>query len=451
MPETLTATNNITSEGGFEMPFSLGKSVSLERSIDFLKQTPFFYDQLYLLPKTGFLVSAQTEKLPKLLLNSPESSQNVGETWIQKATKDIQDYCVEYVMKKTYLPIDAGFKIINGKRRLVSSDEYENSILVDLINSNERNGIVRESVMELEKLLNEESEGTIIVRTSPMGWNGYTNSYQDTQTQVYYKQNGQIFAFGLRTKMSPVQSEELLMQLGTPLLGNREDMDQHKRICEITGINAVSKLQPQDIIRLVQQISGNTDANGNTFDQIWQDFSSRVSYKRFPVKIQSNINQFQEYVRKQFELYQTESSQFSMDQLVMNLKMAIAVTLLQIIKPEVDFDIAYRTDNQKLFSQSMDNFYPKQIFHSFTDALTDMQKLGGCAGGGSSDNPLEDSLAFIKTAFGWRSITGEDKYGSLHFTCPVCHQEHWREKNKIMIDCPNKRDVNGKPIPIPKC
>lgn len=81
---------------------------------------------------------------------------------------------------------------------------------------------------------------------------------------------------------------------------------------------------------------------------------------------------------------------------------------------------------------------------------------GSCGSSGGDD--LIDSLPNRNimnrlTSHILSAILGEDEdsYGSLHFHCPVCNQEHRREKGKLMRFCPNKKDENGNPIPIPEC
>lgn len=44
-----------------------------------------------------------------------------------------------------------------------------------------------------------------------------------------------------------------------------------------------------------------------------------------------------------------------------------------------------------------------------------------------------------------------DEYGSLKFQCPACNGEHTRPLHKLLVNCPSKRDENGKEISIPKC
>ncbi|MEK7598009.1 MAG: hypothetical protein AAB441_05185 [Patescibacteria group bacterium] len=92
--------------------------------------------------------------------------------------------------------------------------------------------------------------------------------------------------------------------------------------------------------------------------------------------------------------------------------------------------------------------------------------LGGGCGGNDSENEFDTSKDFMKTdplSTNYRLKTpsikdimkknneDSDEKGSLEFDCPVCGGEHTRKPHELIINCPSKRDENGKEIPIPKC
>jgi len=129
------------------------------------------------------------------------------------------------------------------------------------------------------------------------------------------------------------------------------------------------------------------------------------------------------------------------------------------IKPKIKID--YQQSFEMIQGGNVGEAYLNQLKKYFlVYSRNGKMSLGGGCGGNDTENELNPlstnyrlSTSSIQDILKKKNDENSDEYGPLTFCCPVCGKEHTRLRHTLLETCPdpNKKDEDGKPIPIPKC
>jgi len=225
---------------------------------------------------------------------------------------------------------------------------------------------------------------------------------------------------------------------------------------------SVSKEQEKKVLTI---FLGKNNINHGGFDD------EIVKIKYFltnPVTTNWNIDDFLNYLEgisylEDFLIYKNvHNEEFLLSDILYDLRRG----WIKKIKPKIKID--YQQSFEMIQGGKVEEAYLNQLKKYFPIySRNGKMPLGGGCGGNDTENeldPLKDfgqtnplstnyrlSTPSIQDILKKKNNEDSDEYGSLKFQCPVCNGEHTRPRHKLLITCPNKRDENGKEIPIRKC
>lgn len=363
---------------------------------------------LYLLPDTGFQVKTQID----LLLENHTKGIPLSDTF-QQLDQDIQGFKIEYLVEQPVFPIVLEKKNYQGKQRLVGK-LYGGKPLVDVTSGKERDGIVKASVQRIENFLLVGAPGSMAVMTSPKGWSGYVGiEYPDSQTYCFQVQaDGQIRGFTLKTDMTLAQNKALLERLGVEKKAFEKEADVKSGIKDV--VNSVVFIDPkekksiEDIVQLIKHIKGG-DVSYRDSTGAQRTFNEMEELLRYPEALwmlDDTTKRLSDGL-KEYISYRITSPD---DKTRRDLEVAIGLVVMRLmheVRPrkqirEMKINKAYSTIIERI---------PHAIFDP-RKTLEDMQKIGGCAGGGNKQSNILNSITPRLT-----NLLNQD---SEWFTCPKC-------------------------------
>src|SRR5579859_6087366 len=153
----------------------------------------FKEDTSYLLEGTGLPIKSETDTLEKLLYENigKKDYLSIINEWLTNTGENFFHFSREHIQQRPLLGFLYTIKNINGIPRLVAP-KYSDAVIADISSFGERYGSQKMAIignphtnMEgFESFLLRAPEQSIVVRTSPAGWSGYSGyTYAETQTQ----------------------------------------------------------------------------------------------------------------------------------------------------------------------------------------------------------------------------------------------------------------------------
>lgn len=384
--------------------------------------------EMYLLPGTGFQVKSQVD----LLLENYKNNVPISDT-LQQLEQDIQGFKTEYLCELPVFPIvlekrnEAGKRFLTGKL-------YGGRSFADAISADEREGVVKASAQKVEGILLDAEPGTVVVMTSPKGWSGYQSrdnrleklnpfdvsagraseiTYPDTQTYCYQvMKDGSIKGFTLKTDMSLPQNKRLLMELGVSEdvfqdeVGGKTDI---KRI--VSNVVKIDPEKNESIEGIAQKIRHIKTSEIAYVDSggVSRSFSEMVDLLQHPenlwtldASVKSVVDPLLAYVSKR--ITEIDGGRRG------DLEIALGLTVLKLmdkVRPgKKDIKLT-------LGEVYVPNREPGFLSFNPFERLKELQKIGGCAGGGKNEKSIIESVA---------PRVGEvaNNNSQEWFTCPKC-------------------------------
>lgn len=423
-----------TNERAFNRREQIAQVPDLAYEVAAIRQNPEL-ERMHLLPGTGFLVKDQIRLFRENLSNGVSFEES-----IKQIEQDVQGFKIEYLVQKPVFPIVLDRGEYNGEERLVGS-LYGGKPLSEATSEDEREGVVKQSVVEIESILLEAKPGTMVVMTSPKGESGYQNkdgvlekankndlasgkakvvTYPDSQTYCFQVQiDGKIRGFTLKSDMDIFQNEELLKRLGIaedqlPKVSN--SMDRIKQVISNYAVLSPSEGKKiEDIADIIENIKGDktafvdTNGKGRTFDEARALLKNPEDLWTLDTLTQSLVDRFRKYAK-----WGLDGGVDSRD-----LEVALGDVILRLMHK------VNEKEPIELSPETVTNIGWDKYDAGY--ALRKLQEIPGCAGGGiiNSVTSRETKLDTLKRI--------------LCCKCPFCNEEVEAEIEGGRITCPNKR------------
>lgn len=387
----------------------------------------------------GFLMNTQMHLLPEGAEGKPEEL----DVWAQQTKRDILGFCLEYLSKG--LVFVYKYKVHtkpDGTKELVDP-LYGNRSAVDMIDPRERGGVVVENMRRIQDFFLDPKtkDGAIAVVPSPKGPSGLTTDdgkaieYLTSFFFVMQKKGNEIVGSTIKTDFTNKEYRAMLKTLtGKELPFDASLQDFVKTIALINPNERRDDIQSvDDVISLMRQTKlhyrGEDNAfEGRAWDEVYQGVAKGEALYNFNQQTQQYVSEFMEYV--------AEGGHGRLQ-----LQKAVAATLLRVSQVFLTEQNAMQINKQLIATRcdvdKMKLLVPMALLQqsmSFGRVFEEVQKIKGCAGGGTSSRNESTS---VMTMGGYRSgrlASGTQENESSWFQCPKCEQ---RAKPPVGDECPH--------------
>jgi len=363
-------------------------------------------DNKYLLPGVGFSVKKQVKLLIddyREILNKGGVIDDVLPLWLERTREDIELFCYEYPLGMFVFPnrIEVGENKEGGT--VFYAPRYRKN-LMDTILPQERDGAVVEGIKRTEELFGVIPNNSCALLVSPLGESGLQDDrgseieYLDTQIYTYLKdQEGEVQSVTLRTDLSLGECEELI--LGAP--EKRKTIWERAKIVASTPRASVAG-SFEEVVELLESLTG------RNYQNLYKEIDKWSKSRILDPKIIARMERFETLVLENISDLTPKQTRL--------LAIELGKTILDIYLVIQD--------------ESGD---PAGSKYSYFDALSKLQQLPGCNGGGKVT-----SLPLIFTSFGPRLIKAKmmNERASFCCRCPVCKNETTAEVYNGTIKCP---------------
>lgn len=333
----------------------------------------------WLLPGTGFDVEGQINKLVRDLKKS--KPKNALAEFSDYTAEDIRHFIVEYPLQRLVFPIFLEIKMKNEDLRLVAP-RYLDQLYADLVSPQERGGIVKKKILEIEKYLINSPTGAMAVMISPPGESGLadgkggTIKHTDNQTYIFKKENSsKVSAYTIRTDMDLDQSEDLLKRMGSLRQKLTSLHSEEDRISQI--MNSTLYFNDRTFEDVVDAMEV---ARKSKFAYKEKSFAEIRTDLRIGNQLLEQNGDVQKYAEPYIEKFQcyvwAKINALSTD---VEISAAISDIEKELGKTILDILIALKTGRVDL-----DQKEPLSTA-KYTSWLGTLQSYGGCNGGGLDD------------------------------------------------------------------
>ncbi len=270
-------------------------------------------------------------------------------------------------------------------------------------------------------------DGAMIVRLSPKGASGIKDGegnyidYPDSYFFISQKKGNEVIGTTIKTDFNLTECRGVIKRLtGKDLPFGASLQDFNRVLQEIAPNSRRDAINtPEDVIGLLQSIRGeNKQAfKDQVWDEVYADMDRREELYTFNKDTQDAMRDFKEYV------LDADISDLSLDEARLLMQKATATTLLRISKHFMDEKMPQQTSIiEKDYFRDQKNVLHPQIpmqGMNYGQVFTEVKKIEGCAGGGSSKN--ENTSIFSQVDRLGRK-TGDKVDKSSWFTCPDCEK-----------------------------
>jgi hypothetical protein len=417
------------------------------REVEQIKiSTQFDPKPWYLLPDVGFNVVTQTDQFGTDILKSGPKEEVFQTAW-GKIEQDVIAFKNEYLAKGLLFPIVLKLQETEEgeetEKEIVAS-LYGNKPLIDTVDEKERYGTVKQSIKQVALYLKDAAPGSTAILASPDGWSGLDQptgqpiTYADSQTYIWrVMEDKSIMGFTVRTDMNLSQNKTFLESFGTKLDSRR---NQKEDIAQITNspiflpAEQGNKVwQFEDVVDKIKEVKSSQFAYKNkSFEEIY-------TWLQEPEALWSLDGTTQEFT-DQLKLFLWDSFKAG----TLNRKdaeIALGLTIVKLsqkLLPQPDSNVHIKADRQSsqtynkpiINRQEITSGFPPQasIFKpvpqtNYNSIVSQLQEIGGCAGGGNTKNQTE---LFSETISPRNILTSAiDQLLSSEkvedFECPRCH------------------------------
>lgn len=400
--------------------------VPFSQEVDQIKTaTQFEIKPWYLLPNTGFNVALQVNQFMADLQKSGNNREAFNSDF-QKVEQDILGFKTEYLCEGLLFPIVLKRQIVGGEEKIVGG-LYADKPLENTVDSQERHGTVKNSVIKVADFLKTAPRSSIAVLTSPEGWSGLTGpngraiNYADSQTYIWrVMEDGTPMGFTVRTDMNLEQSKKLLIHFGKD---PQNLQDQHSDISQITNapvflpaLPGANTWQFEDVVNVIKTVKGSPFAYKNrSFDEVYNSLQNPEALWTLDETTKELTDQLKSFLQEKLELG-TLTRQ--------DVEIAIGATVLKLaakIRPQFhsSHNAEHKVDpsirinlNAPIFGAEKPMFRPIHPW-DYLALLKDVQKLPGCNGGGDENTMFNGTISA-------RYALAEK---TLNCKCPFCNMQ----------------------------
>jgi len=358
------------------------------------------------------------------------------DTAFSQLRMDLYGYYLEYIKQEAILPFTLRF---NQEGKLIG-DFYGDKPITEMINQNERDGVVFDAMVDLEEKIKHLGDNDLIFRISPSGWTGLGYDYTESQSQIYWREGDKIRGLTVRLNTGLNEIINFFGKAYPDILSELiKTVDEKEIIKAITKLNLVLHGSPNDFLIFLTNYFKTDHRGKNLADSIlsWQTTESDFHHYD---ELANLINWLEWRLREMRE--KGLQSKEELEMILGFVLMTIAGQELKKTKPSFTSYYNYYSESLYLDSRHLPSF-------SYNQALNHLQSLSGCAGGGIFEREGGNIFGIFKNnlfrlnPFGPQEIDDKNSSDSLKcVTCPFC---------KKIVDAKIVRKKDGDYIHCPSC
>ena len=357
------------------------------------------------------------------------------DTAFSQLRMDLYGYYLEYIKQEAILPFTLRF---NQEGKLIG-DFYGDKPITEMINQNERDGVVFDAMVDLEEKIKYLGDNELIFRISPSGWTGLGYDYTESQSQIYWREGDKIRGLTIRLNADfgeIIDFLETLKIIPPDFLNNLRKLNEREAIKKLTSLNLVLNDTLNDFLESLAN-HFKTDHRGKDLaDSILSWQTTESDFHRYD-ELANLINWLEWRLRKK-----GLQSKEELEMILGFVLMTMAGQEMKKTKPSFTSYYNYYSESLYLDSRNLPSFF-------YNQALNHLQSLSGCAGGGIFEREggnifgiFENNL-FRLNPFGPQEIDDKNSSDSLKcVTCPFC---------KKIVDAKIVHKEDGDYIHCPSC
>lgn len=413
------------------------------------KEAPWYY-----LSGTGFFVNKQADVFFNGLKKRTLSGERLGPALKKEFAKvkvDIQAFEDEYLKRQAALKWNIGFKEVAGKKRIVATGEYNDTLLEEITDKSEREGAVynlwfkgdkSRSAPGVEEWLCNAPKNSLAVIVSPAGWSGMFTpdgkAIRFLETQVYMAridENGQVAGFTIRWNADIEKNEKLQKRLGLQVehaAGQKERIQQTvKNVAFLSGNNNTGNLAKtiDEVINIMEEVSESPIVfEGKTFSDIRAFLHNPELFSHRHHQTTRLLADLENFVAGKFVVGRAET------EIKVDFQTALALTVLKLNKlyrEKGNNFVASERHERVIYEYNSKrpdlSFLALKSLDVVLEA-EDLRKRSGCAGGGSKEDKNSKEIGRFNSMGSSRreEISMSDPEGNYSFDhngiCVVCDE-----------------------------
>jgi len=330
------------------------------------------------------------------------------DTAFSQLRMDLYGYYLEYIKQEAILPFTLRF---NQEGKLIG-DFYGDKPITEMINQNERDGVVFDAMVDLEEKIKHLGDNDLIFRISPSGWTGLGYDYTESQSQIYWREGDKIRGLTIRLNADfgeIIDFLETLKIISPDFSNNLRKLNEREAIKKLTSLNLVLNDTLNDFLESLANHFKTDHRGKNLADSILSWQTTESDFHQYD-ELANLINWLEWRLRKKgFQ------SKEELEMILGFVLMTMAGQGMKKTKPSFTSYYNYYSESLYLDSRHLPSF-------SYNQALNHLQSLSGCAGGGifgreeGGDIFVLGDRHFILDPFGVIEI--EDRYPD--YQCPKC-------------------------------
>jgi hypothetical protein len=350
---------------------------------------------------------------------------------------DLYGYYLEYIKQEAILPFTLRF---NQEGKLIG-DFYGDKPITEMINQNERDGVVFDAMVDLEEKVKHLGDNELIFRISPSGWTGLGYNYTESQSQIYWREGDKIRGLTIRLNADfgeIIDFLETLKIIPPDFLNNLRKLNEREAIKKVTSLNLVLNYNLNDFLESLANHFKTDHRGKNLADSILSWQTNEFDFHHYD-ELANLINWLEWRLRKK--------GLQSKEELEMILGFVLMTMAGQEMKKKESFVV--RDDNYSL----SEGFHLDSLhlpFPFYDRVINHLQSVSGCAGGGIFEREGGGNIfgifknnLFRLNPFGPQEIDDKNSSDSLKcVTCPFC---------KKIVDAKIVHKEDGDYIHCPSC
>jgi ssDNA-binding Zn-finger/Zn-ribbon topoisomerase 1 len=353
---------------------------------------------------------------------------------------DLYGYYLEYLKQEAILPFTLRFNR-NGK---LVGDFYGDKPIIEMINQNERDGVVFDAMVDLEEKIKHLGDNEFVFRISPSGWTGLGYNYTESQSQIYWREGDKIRGLTIRLNAGLGKIIDFLETLGiisSDFSNYLRKLNERESIKEVTSLNLVLNDKLNDFLESLAN-HFKTDHRGKDLaDSILRWQTTEFDFHQYDEL--TNLINWLEWRLREKGLQSKEELEMILGFVLMT--MAGMEMTKQESDKKVFFDNYHYSSKYPFYSDLQ--YLP---FSFYDQVFNHLQSLPGCAGGGIFGREEERDIfgifeknRFRLNPFGVQEIDDKNSSDSLKcVTCPFC---------KKIVDAKIVHKEDGDYIHCPSC
>lgn len=281
------------------------------------------------------------------------------------------------------------------------------------IDPTERQGAYLEAKWKVQQFMAKALDGSLAVMTSPPGITGKVDkegrpiSFQNTQTIIFWKEQGKLQGITLVTDMTKGQNRELLRELGAPTGFHTDELSELSDIVRNPALLGPNRGQSlQGVINKILSIRGYSDiriinnkgeVEFRPVSEIFRDLARREELLKFNEVAEKCIEQFENFVI-------SNAGNLNNSFIRRRLSEEIEGTILRATRTILREKNGLASDYSELRFLSRGDYFGEELQH--------LKSWAGCSINSSSS---------MRALRGFPSLgISIDSFGSISKTCKIC-------------------------------